>query len=45
VQTYAQQLAAQESEIARLRDQRAELDKKRAALESEVASLIDSMSF
>ena len=45
VQTYAKQLAAQEFEIAGLRDRRAELDKKRAALEAEVSGLIESMSF
>ena len=45
VQAYAQRLASQESELATLRDRRADLDKKRAALESEVTSSIESMAF
>ena len=45
VQAYARQLANQESQIASLRDRRAELDKKRAALESEMRNAIESMVF
>ena len=42
---YAQRLASQESQLAMLRDRRAEQDKKRAALEAEVSSSIESMVF
>jgi len=45
VQAYAQRLASQESQLAMLRDRRAEQDKKRAALEAEVSSSIESMVF
>ncbi|HTT63899.1 MAG TPA: DUF4139 domain-containing protein [Bryobacteraceae bacterium] len=45
VQAYAQRLASQESQLATLRDRRSELDKKRAALESEVSRSIEGMAF
>jgi len=45
VQAYAQRLASQEAQLAALRDRRAELDKKRAALEAEVSGAIESMVF
>ena len=45
VQAYAQRLSSQESQLASLRDHRAELDRKRAALEAEVSSSIESMTF
>ena len=45
VQTYALRLASQESQLAALRDRRAELDKKRAAVEGEVSTTIESMAF
>jgi hypothetical protein len=45
VQAYAQRLAGQESQLASLRDHRAEQDKKRAALEAEVSGSIESMVF
>ena len=45
VQTYARQLAAQESQIASLRDRSAELKKKKAAAESALNALIESAGF
>jgi chaperonin cofactor prefoldin len=45
VQKYARQLSDQETRIASLRDQLSELRKKKAALESELNSLIDKMEF
>jgi hypothetical protein len=45
VQAYAQRLAGQESQLASLRDRRADLDKKKAALETEVSNSIAGMSF
>jgi hypothetical protein len=45
VQQYARQLAAQETQLAGLRDRLAELRKKRAALESDLNSLIEKMEF
>jgi hypothetical protein len=45
VQTYAQRLAAQESELAAIRDRRADLDKKHVALESEISGAIEGLSF
>ncbi|MBI3896170.1 MAG: hypothetical protein HY313_09590 [Acidobacteria bacterium] len=45
VQTYARQLAAQENQLASLRDQLAEFQRKKAALESELNSLIEKMEF
>jgi hypothetical protein len=45
VQAYAQRLAAQETQLAALRDRRADLDRKHAALESESGSAIESLTF
>ena len=45
VQAYAQRLANQESQLTSLRDRRAELDKKRAGLESQVSGAIENMVF
>jgi chaperonin cofactor prefoldin len=45
VQKYSRQLSDQETRIATLRDQLSELRKKKAALESELNSLIDKMEF
>jgi len=45
VQAYAQRLAGQESQLAGLHDRRAELDKKRAALEGDVSSSIEALAF
>jgi hypothetical protein len=45
VQQYARQLASQETRLAGLRDRTAELRKKKAALESELNSLIEKMEF
>lgn len=45
VQQYARQLAARETQLAGLRDRLAELRKKRAALESDLNSLIEKMEF
>jgi regulator of replication initiation timing len=45
VQTYAQRLANQETELASLRDSRAELTKKRAVLEAEESNAIRTISF
>jgi len=45
VQTYAQRLAAQESQLAALRDRRNETDRKRASLEGEMAIAIDNLAF
>jgi hypothetical protein len=45
VQGYAQRMANQESQLAALRDRRAETDKKRAALEAELSGTIESMVF
>lgn len=45
VQTYARQLAAQEAELAGLRDQAAERRKEQAALDSELAKLIAAVEF
>jgi chaperonin cofactor prefoldin len=45
VQKYARQLSDQETRIASLRDQLSELRKKKAALESDLNSLIDKMEF
>jgi len=45
VQKYARQLAGQETQIASLRDELSELRKKKAALESELNSLIEKMEF
>lgn len=45
VQQYARQLAAQESQLAGLRDKTAELRKRKAALESGLNSLLEKMEF
>jgi hypothetical protein len=45
VQQYARQLTAQEVRLAGLRDRQAELRTKKAALESELNSLIEKMDF
>ncbi|MFB3777117.1 MAG: hypothetical protein ACE141_05875 [Bryobacteraceae bacterium] len=45
VQQYARQLAAQETQLAAARDRQAGLRKNRAALESELNSLIEKMEF
>lgn len=45
VQKYARQLAAQETQIATLRDQQSDFQKKKAALEAELNSLIEKMEF
>ncbi|OFV96067.1 MAG: hypothetical protein A3F68_02055 [Acidobacteria bacterium RIFCSPLOWO2_12_FULL_54_10] len=45
VQTYARQLAAQEAQLATLRDQLALLQQRKAALESALNSLIETMEF
>jgi len=45
VQTYAKQLAAQEAQIASLRDRAAELKKKQVAAQSALNTLIESADF
>jgi hypothetical protein len=45
VQTYARQLAAQESQLASLRDHAAENRKKKAAAESALNALVEAVSF
>lgn len=45
VQTYARQLAAQEAELAGLRDQAAEHRKEKTALDAELAKLIAAIEF
>jgi hypothetical protein len=45
VQSYAKQLADQETKLAALRDHTAELQRKRATLESEMSSSIGKMEF
>ncbi len=45
VQSYAKQLADQESKLAGWRDRTAELQRKRAALETELNSTIEKMAF
>ena len=45
VQSYAKQLADQESKLAGMRDHVAELQRKRAALESELNAAIEKMDF
>jgi hypothetical protein len=45
VQKYAKQLADQEGQLATLRDRQSELDRKKAALQSELNSLIEKMEF
>jgi len=45
VQSYAKQLDAHEQQLAALRDSQAELNKKRAALQSELNKSIDALTF
>ena len=45
VQSYAKQLDQHEQQLASLRDQQAELNKKRTALQSELNKLIDGLTF
>ena len=45
VQNYARQLATQETRLAQLRDQAGQLRKKKAALESELNNMLESLSF
>lgn len=45
VQKYARQLDTQEGQLASLRDHQAELERKNAALQSELNSLIEKMEF
>ena len=45
VQKYARALAAQETQLAALRDQQAELRRKKSALESELNSMIEKLEF
>ena len=45
VQSYAKQLDQHEQQLASLRDQQAELNKKRTALQSELNQLIDGLTF
>jgi hypothetical protein len=45
VQSYAKQLADQESKLAALRDRAAELQRKRIALEAELNAAIEKMEF
>jgi hypothetical protein len=45
VQKYARQLADQEGQLASLRDRQSDLERKNAALQSELNSLIEKMEF
>jgi chaperonin cofactor prefoldin len=45
VQTYAKQLDAHEQQLAALRDSQAELNKKKATLQSDLNKLIDALTF
>jgi len=45
VQNYARQLAAQETQLAKLRDQASQLKKQKAALESNLNSMIEKLEF
>ena len=45
VQRYSRELADQEAKLTALRDQQAQQRKRRAALESEIAALIEKMEF
>ena len=45
VQTYSRQLAAQEAQLASLRDRMAESQRRKTALETELNSLIERMEF
>ncbi|MGA2602473.1 MAG: hypothetical protein ABSH09_36375, partial [Bryobacteraceae bacterium] len=45
VQKYAHQLASQETQLAALRDRAGELKKQKAALESNLNSMIEKLDF
>ena len=45
VQAHARKLGEDDTQLAALRDQRAELEKKRAAIEEEIKSAIANMEF
>jgi chromosome segregation ATPase len=45
VQNYARQIDTAEQQLASLRDRQAELQKKKAALESELNRLVESLAF
>jgi hypothetical protein len=45
VQNYARQLDAHEQQLAGLRDRQADLQKKKSALEADLARLIDALAF
>ncbi|MDQ2898708.1 MAG: hypothetical protein M3Y07_02780 [Acidobacteriota bacterium] len=45
MQTYAAKLAQQESQLAASRDREAELQQKKASLESDPRSLLDQIEF
>jgi len=45
VQTYARQLAAAETKLAALRDTQSDLRKRKTALEGELSSLLERISF
>ena len=45
MQSYAKQLDAHEQQLAALRDSQAELNKKRATLQTELNKLIDALTF
>jgi hypothetical protein len=45
VQNYARQLDVCEQQLATLRDRKAELQKKKSALESEIAKMVETLSF
>jgi septal ring factor EnvC (AmiA/AmiB activator) len=45
VQNYARQLDAHEQQLAALRDSQAETEKKKAALEAELAKLVEALTF
>ncbi|MBI4465353.1 MAG: hypothetical protein HY647_11670 [Acidobacteria bacterium] len=45
MQAYARQLAAQEAQLASLRDRQAETQRRKAQLESELNNLIEKMEF
>jgi hypothetical protein len=43
VQEYAQRLAGQESQLASLRDRKAELERKQVALEQQIGTMIETL--
>jgi chromosome segregation ATPase len=45
VQTYSRQLADQEARVAQLRDQQSEARKRKAALETELNKLLETLEF